>query len=92
LAEAAYDNLLCSSGAQLKGHEFHNSIITDIPDDIEFAYNMKMGEGIKNKKDGWTQNRVLASYMHIHFAQNPEIVKSLLKNCIKTPPLKQHSK
>jgi cobyrinic acid a,c-diamide synthase len=83
LAEVERDTLLCRAGSQLKGHEFHNSVITDIPSDAEFAYAMKMGEGIKDKKDGWMQYNVLASYMHIHFAQNPKIVKTFIANCKK---------
>jgi cobyrinic acid a,c-diamide synthase len=42
---------------------------------------MEMGAGIIDKKDGWISNNVLASYMHIHFAQNVEIAKNFLKNC-----------
>ncbi len=80
LAKAAIDNLLCPKGTLLKGHEFHNSIITGIPDGAKFAFDMEMGVGIKNKKDGWMQNKVLASYMHVHFAQKPIIVKTLLEN------------
>jgi cobyrinic acid a,c-diamide synthase len=83
LAEATRDTLLCRVGSLLKGHEFHNSVITDIPSDAEFAYVMKMGEGTKDKKDGWMQYNVLASYMHIHFAQNPKIVKTFIVNCKK---------
>jgi cobyrinic acid a,c-diamide synthase len=83
LAEATRNTLLCRAGSQLKGHEFHNSVITGIPADAEFAYTMKMGEGIKDKKDGWMQYNVLASYMHIHFAQNPKIVKNFIANCKK---------
>jgi cobyrinic acid a,c-diamide synthase len=83
LAEATRDTLLCRAGSLLKGHEFHNSVITDIPSDAEFAYAMRMGEGTKDKKDGWMQYNVLASYMHIHFAQNPKIVKTFIANCKK---------
>ena len=83
LAEVTRGNFLCKAGSQLKGHEFHNSKIIDIPADAQFAYDMKMGEGIIDKKDAWIQNNVLASYMHIHFAQNPEIVRNFLKNCKK---------
>ena len=83
LAEVSRDNLLCKAGSQLKGHEFHNSKIIDIAADAQFAYAMKMGEGIIDKKEAWMQYNVLASYMHIHFAQNPEIVINFLKNCKK---------
>jgi cobyrinic acid a,c-diamide synthase len=85
LAEVTRDNFLCKKGSQLKGHEFHNSKIIDIPADAQFAYAMKMGEGIIDKKDAWLQYNVLASYMHIHFAQNPQIVRNFLKNCKKHP-------
>ena len=84
LAKVTNDNILCSSGAEIRGHEFHNSIITDIPVDSRFAYEMAMGEGIMNKRDGWIKGSVLASYMHIHFAQNPEIVKHFIQNCQAT--------
>ena len=83
LAEVTRTNFLCKKGCQLKGHEFHNSKIIGIPADAQFAYAMKMGEGIIDKKDAWLQYNVLASYMHIHFAQNPEIVTNFLKNCKK---------
>jgi cobyrinic acid a,c-diamide synthase len=82
-AEATRDTLLCEAGSQLKGHEFHNSVITDIPADTEFAYAMRMGQGITDKKDGWMQCNVLASFMHVHFAQNPKIVKNFIANCKK---------
>jgi cobyrinic acid a,c-diamide synthase len=84
LAEVTCDSLLCKAGSQLKGHEFHNSVIVNIPADAEFAYVMKMGEGTKGKKDGWMHHNVLASYMHVHFAQSPEIVKNFLNNCRKS--------
>ena len=84
LAKVTNDNILCSSGAEIKGHEFHNSIITDISADSRFAYEMAMGEGITDKKDGWIKDRILASYMHIHFAQNPALVKNFIINCQAT--------
>lgn len=80
LAEVAKPNIISTPGANIKGHEFHNSVILDIPEDAEFAYKMLMGEGIKGKKDGWIKNRVLASYTHIHFAQNPNIVRHFARN------------
>lgn len=84
LAKVANDNILSISGAEIRGHEFHNSVIVDIPADSRFAYEMAMGEGIKDKKDGWISGNVLASYMHIHFAQNPQIVKNFIENCQAT--------
>lgn len=80
-AKVANSNILSPSSASIRGHEFHNSVINDIPLDTKFAYTMLMGQGIKEKKDGWIKNNVLASYMHIHFAQDKKIVKTFLENC-----------
>jgi cobyrinic acid a,c-diamide synthase len=80
-AEAITDNILGAKGSKVKGHEFHNSVIENIPRDAKFAYNMLMGEGIRDKKDGWIKNNVLASYTHIHFAQDQKIVPTFLEQC-----------
>jgi cobyrinic acid a,c-diamide synthase len=80
-AKAIMDNVLCSTGSEIRGHEFHNSIIVDLPSDAKFAYSMVMGEGISNKKDGWIKNNTIASYTHIHFAQDKKIVKTFLNYC-----------
>ena len=71
-------NILCSEGSKIRGHEFHNSIIVDIPNDTKFAYRMIKGEGIKDKQDGWIKNNVMASYAHISFAQDQTIVPTFL--------------
>jgi cobyrinic acid a,c-diamide synthase len=74
-------NILSKLGAVIRGHEFHNSVITDIPQDAEFAYRMLMGEGIRDKKDGWIKNNTLASYVHIQFAQDASIAQTFLGKC-----------
>ncbi len=83
LAKVTIPNILSAPVAEIKGHEFHNSVITEIPADAKFAYTMLMGHGIQNKKDGWIKNNVLASYMHIHFAQNKKIAETFIDKCRK---------
>jgi cobyrinic acid a,c-diamide synthase len=78
LASVQKPNILCSVGLKIRGHEFHNSVIADIPNEAKFAYKMIEGEGIKDKQDGWIKNKVLASYMHISFAQDQTIAKTFL--------------
>jgi len=81
LAEVKCDNPLSKAGNLVKGHEFHFSKISDIPSDAKFAYIMKKGVGIDGKRDAWIEHNVLASYMHLHFAYNPELVKNFIANC-----------
>jgi cobyrinic acid a,c-diamide synthase len=81
LADVTRDNPLSKAGNHLKGHEFHSSKIIDVPVDAEFAYTLRKGKGIDGKHDAWLQQNVLASYMHVHFAQDPEIAQNFIASC-----------
>lgn len=85
-AKAIEPNILSQPDATIRGHEFHNSVITEIPPDTKFAYQMLMGEGIRDKKDGWIQNNALASYVHIQFAQDDAIAESFIDKCRNWKP------
>ena len=78
LASIQKPNILCPEDSRIRGHEFHNSIIVDIPEEAEFAYSMIEGEGIKDKQDGWIKNKVLASYTHLSFAQDQKIAPAFI--------------
>ncbi|MEM2873178.1 MAG: cobyrinate a,c-diamide synthase [Nitrososphaerales archaeon] len=81
LAEVIADNPLSKVNDLLKGHEFHYSKILEIPRDARFAYRMRIGIGIDGKHDAWLEHKVLASYMHMHFAYQPKLVKNFLSAC-----------
>ena len=65
----------------VKGHEVHYSELDLLPKDSKFAYDMSIGIGIKDKKDGLTVHNTLASYMHVHFVNSP-IAANFVKSCI----------
>jgi cobyrinic acid a,c-diamide synthase len=66
----------------IRGHEFHYSRIENIARDSKFAYVMKRGIGIGNKKDGFIVYNSLASYMHLHFADS-RLPKRFIERCIR---------
>ncbi|MGA9169592.1 MAG: cobyrinate a,c-diamide synthase [Nitrososphaeraceae archaeon] len=68
--------------SKVRGHEFHYSRIENIAKDSKFAYVMRRGDGIDNKKDGFMVYNCLASYMHLHFADS-RLPKRFIKSCIK---------
>jgi cobyrinic acid a,c-diamide synthase len=68
--------------SKVRGHEFHNSRIENIAKDSKFAYVMRRGNGIDNKKDGFMVYNCLASYMHLHFADS-RLPKRFIESCIK---------
>ena len=68
--------------SKIRGHEFHYSMIENIAKDSKFAYNMKKGNGIDNKKDGFIVYNSMASYMHLHFADS-RLPKRFVETCVK---------
>jgi cobyrinic acid a,c-diamide synthase len=66
----------------LTGHEFHFSELESISQDSKFAYEMDIGVGIAQNRDGLVVHNVLASYMHMHFAL-PNVAKNFVERCVK---------
>ncbi|CVK17763.1 cobyrinate a,c-diamide synthase [Sporomusa sphaeroides] len=82
---ALQDNVLCTGGERLRGHEFHFSrMIPDVsaaefPWAFEFT---KMRTGAKYP-GGYVSGEVLASYLHMHFAGNRQAAKRFVERCIR---------
>lgn len=65
----------------IQGHEFHYSQLDLISKDSRFAYDLSVGVGIKNNKDGLVAYNTLASYMHLNF-ETPSIANDFVKSCV----------
>lgn len=50
---------------QFPAHEFHYSSIDNMPENAQFAYNIKRGTGINGKQDGFIYKNLIASYAHL---------------------------
>ena len=74
-------NCLISSPRNFNAHEFHYSKITNIPKDAKFLYDLKIGEGISSKKDGFSEYNVLASYCHLYF-DSAKFATNMVRNSI----------
>jgi cobyrinic acid a,c-diamide synthase len=74
--------LIAKKSTKLFGHEFHYSELKSIPKDSRFAYDLSIGIGIKNKKDGLLEYNTLASYMHLYFDRALH-ARNFITNCIK---------
>ena len=60
-------NCLVSAPAKFRAHEFHYSKIRNLPRDAKLVYDLKIGEGIANKRDALSEYNTLASYCHLYF-------------------------
>ena len=75
-------NILSNKNQIIQGHEFHYSKLENVSSDSKFVYELKIGEGIKNRLDGLTEYNTLASYGHLFFKRS-DYAKNFVENCIK---------
>jgi cobyrinic acid a,c-diamide synthase len=74
-------NIISDKNHDLRGHEFHYSELDYVSSDSKFAYELDIGLGIKNHKDGLIQYNTLASYGHLYF-DSSNYAQIFVKNCI----------
>lgn len=71
---------LFKKGGKLRGHEFHYSEITAPPEEVTRAFRIKGGGGL-SAQEGFVRRNALASYIHLHFASNPEFARGFVDAC-----------
>ncbi len=81
-ATASADCLLAKKSARFFGHEFHYSELKSVPRDSKFAYDLSIGVGISDKKDGLMEYNTLASYMHLYFDRSTH-APNFVSSCVK---------
>lgn len=82
-ARSTEPTLLADVGEVLKGHEFHHSeFYTDLPCAFDF-YKTRDGNVIKEWQGAYQVGNTLASYLHVHFYQNPHMLCHWLDRAIK---------
>jgi cobyrinic acid a,c-diamide synthase len=68
------------AGTQIRGHEFHYSEM-EIPDSVPRMYRLgrRGGEGLGG--EGYRLYNVVGSYVHLHFASNPDVAMNFVEFC-----------
>ncbi|ASA20044.1 cobyrinate a,c-diamide synthase [Paenibacillus donghaensis] len=76
---ALEDNLLLKQGEQLRGHEFHYSVMTytDEPRSHAYSSNGRSGSSV----EGYVNGNLLAAYTHIHLASYPPAASRFVAQC-----------
>jgi cobyrinic acid a,c-diamide synthase len=75
------DSVLSPKGQFYRGHEFHWSRVTGHGNGLRPAYQMQNAEGDSIGYEGFVGPNLLASYVHLHFGQNPLLVEKLVAHC-----------
>jgi len=68
------------AGAVARGHEFHSSTLDAVPERIARVYRLEDGHG-GDRAEGYLIHRALLSYVHLHFASNPELPRAFVAAC-----------
>jgi cobyrinic acid a,c-diamide synthase len=56
---------ISAAAVEIRAHEFHYSSLENIPDNLEYAYEVTRGAGIDGHHDGIVLHNVLACYTHM---------------------------
>jgi cobyrinic acid a,c-diamide synthase len=75
------DSILSARGQFYRGHEFHRSRILSHNGGLKSAYQMLNADGELIGYEGFIAPNLLASYVHLHFGQNPVLAEKLLSHC-----------
>lgn len=69
-------------GTQLRGHEFHYSELAEGPGGAvwEKAYELKTRTSETLRVEGYRSGKILASYIHVHWASRPRVTASFIRH------------
>jgi cobyrinic acid a,c-diamide synthase len=74
----ANDGILGQAGATLRGHEFHFARLVAGLQAGAHAYSVHDVEGEPLGCEGWSTPTMLASFVHLHFGQDPGLAERLV--------------
>lgn len=77
--QALNDGPLLKKGEVVRGHEFHWSVLEHGENEPN-AYSITDQAG---RKEGFQVNRLLASYIHLHFCSYPPMAQRFIGSCLK---------
>lgn len=75
--------LLGPSGLRFRGHQFRYSELCGAPEGT--AYVLQKRRGGEPLLEGYQSGSVLGSYVHAHWASNPEVAVGLVESCRARP-------
>ncbi len=75
-------SLLGPAGLRFRGHQFRYSELAPAPGaPPPDAYSVRRGRGNDASSEGYRRARVLASYVHAHWASNPLVARGFVESC-----------
>ena len=76
-----HDGPLGLAGTVARGHEFHYSTLA-MPPQVCRDYRLSRRGGVDLGAEGYRVGNVLGSYVHLHFASNPQLAGNFVNFCL----------
>ncbi len=76
------DFFLGPAWTMLRGHEFHYSTVS-FSEEMQSLYKVRERSGWSAVRAGHYKNNTLGSYIHVHFASNPDVPQNFVDACLK---------
>jgi cobyrinic acid a,c-diamide synthase len=77
-AVAVSDSVLAVAGTRVRGHEFHRTVVEPGPGAGPAAWGMTRPS---RRLEGFVQEGVHASYLHVHWAAEPSLARRFVERC-----------
>ena len=78
--ETRGESILGPTGMRMRGHQFRYSTLTPTPARMEHVYAVRPRWGAPFV-EGYRSGSVLASYVHVHWASNPQAAEGFVNSC-----------
>ena len=75
------DAPLGRAGAAARGHEFHYSTIDPVPATVPRVWRLEGRHG-GDRPEGYLIGHALMTYVHLHFASNPDLPRTFVEACV----------
>jgi len=77
-------SLLGPAGTISRGHEYHYSDVDEMPSSVMCVYEVHDRRHSGHRTEGFSKERALGSYVHLHWGSNPAIAKNFVEYCAGT--------
>jgi cobyrinic acid a,c-diamide synthase len=78
--ETRGESILGPAGMRMRGHQFRYSTLTPTPERMERVYAVRPRWG-EPFVEGYSSGSLLASYVHVHWASNPDAAEGFVNSC-----------
>jgi cobyrinic acid a,c-diamide synthase len=81
--ETQAKTILGGAGTRFRGHQFRYSELCPAPDPatVDHVYSLRRRRGSETTREGYGVGNVVASYVHAHWASNPNVPAQLVHAC-----------